>query len=223
MSLLDDITARGAELRTGVHEMFARQDYSSDIRTVLVIGCVDTALEHHHALWLLTDAKLYGSAFAFLRLMYEALVHALWLNKVACPEQIEEASRDEFYWPKMNKMHNQIKRAYFGPPPDAQQQEDKEKAEFAESVDQLFERLKEAWRIMNSYTHSGALQLGRRFAFDEVKPNYTEGEKAEVLNFANIALMTFTGLLLDSLGCERETRELRTLFIQYCAQFNGRL
>jgi hypothetical protein len=222
-TLVEDITTRGAELRERVHEMFARHDYSPDNRTVLVIGCVDTALEHHRALWLLKDAKLYGSAFAFLRLMFDALVRALWLDKVACTEQIEEVTRDEFYWPEMRKMLNQIKRAYFGPPPDAQQQADKEKVEFAKAVDQLFESFKDAWPSMNSYTHSGALQIARRFSFDEVRPNYTEGETVQVLNFANRALMTFTGLLLDSLGAEREMRELRTLFMQYCEEFNERL
>jgi hypothetical protein len=153
--------------------------------------------------------------------MFDALVRALWLDKVACPEQVEEVTRDEFYWPKMDKMLNRIKRAYFGPPPDAQ--EDKEKAEFAKSVDELFEGFKEAWPIMNSYTHSGARQIARRFSFDEVKPDYKEGETVGVLNFANRALLTFTGLLLDSLGAQREMQELRRLFMQYCAEFNDRL
>ena len=130
---------------------------------------------------------------------------------------------ESFVWPKMRKMLNQVKRAYFGPPPDAQEQEDKERVEFAKSVDQLFEGFKAVWPIMNSYTHSGARQLARRFTFDEVKPNYTEGETIGVLNFANRAMMTFTGLLLDSLGAEQETQELRRLFLQYCEEFNNRL
>jgi hypothetical protein len=61
MSLLDDIAVRGAEIRTRLREFLARHDYSPGTRTVLVIGAVNQALEHHEAIWLLRERNLNGS------------------------------------------------------------------------------------------------------------------------------------------------------------------
>ena len=41
MSLLEDITTRGAEIRTRLREFLTRHDYTADTGTVLVIGAVD--------------------------------------------------------------------------------------------------------------------------------------------------------------------------------------
>ena len=60
MSLLEDITTRGAEIRTRLREFLAHHDYTADTGTVLVIGAVDQALEHHEAIWLLHSRKLNG-------------------------------------------------------------------------------------------------------------------------------------------------------------------
>jgi len=60
MRLLDDIAARGAEIRTKLREFLERHEYTSDTRTVLVVAGVDTALEYHQAIWLLHERKLNG-------------------------------------------------------------------------------------------------------------------------------------------------------------------
>src|SRR5262249_55972626 len=62
MSLLDDISTRGAELRTRVRELLYRHGYSGDTKTVMVVGYVDLAFEYHKAIWLLKDGQLYGAA-----------------------------------------------------------------------------------------------------------------------------------------------------------------
>src|SRR5437870_11954956 len=80
---------------------------------LFVIGCLDTALEHHQAIWLLAKSGLHGSAFAFVRLVYDAMLRALWLNKCAYVEQIEQASRDELQW-RMGQVRDDIKQAYCG-------------------------------------------------------------------------------------------------------------
>jgi hypothetical protein len=215
VSLLEDITARGAEVRTRLRELLARHKYSADTKTVLVIGYVDTALEHHKAIWLLKDAKLHGSAFAFVRLVYDAMLRALWINKCACAEQIEQASRDKLHW-QMGQVSDEIKQAYFG----HSAQED---AKFAATLDECFERLKAIWSASCSYTHSGALQLARRFSFDEVKPNYSEGEIVEALNLATMALLLFLPPLLLSMDYVLEAKDALAVLVQYNADFATRL
>jgi hypothetical protein len=87
MSLLEDITTRGAEIRTRLREFLARHTYTTDTRTVLVIGAADQALEHHEAVWRLRESKLNGSAAAMIRLVYDAMFRSLWFNAVATDEQ----------------------------------------------------------------------------------------------------------------------------------------
>src|SRR5262249_1861794 len=77
MSLLEDITTRGAEIRTRLREFLARPTYTTDTRTVLVIGAADQALEHHEAVWRLRASKLNGSALAMIRLVWDAMFRTL--------------------------------------------------------------------------------------------------------------------------------------------------
>ena len=69
MSLLHDITSRGDQIRARLQALLYRHEYSADNKTAMLIGYVDIALEHHKAIWLLTDAQLNGSAFALVSLL----------------------------------------------------------------------------------------------------------------------------------------------------------
>ena len=113
MSLLDDIGTRGAELRTRMRELLSRREYSGGIKTRILAGYVDIAIEHHEAIWLLNERKLNGSAFALVRPMFDCWLRALWINAIATEQQIEQAGRDELKFPPMHKMRAEIERVYF--------------------------------------------------------------------------------------------------------------
>jgi hypothetical protein len=213
VSLLDDISTRGAQVRAGLDELLQRHQYPRDIKSLLLRAYVDIALEHHEAIWLLTKSKLNGSAFALVRLPYDALLRALWINKVATEHEIEQASRDELNFPHMRDMRADIKQAYFG---------DREPDEAA-LIDWFLQFLEKAWRIMSSYTHSGGLQLARRFTGDELKPNYSEGEISEALNLATMSLLLLLHMFFVSMNCQKEDEETQTLLRQYNADFRERL
>jgi len=213
MSLLEDITTRGAEIRTRLREFLAFPTYTTDTRTVLVIGAAEQALEHHKAVWLLKASTLNGSALAMIRLVWDAMFRALWINAVATDEQVEQASRDELDWRRI-PVRKDIKGVYFGTPEDPKK---------AAELDKVFGEFKELWKILSSYTHSGALQLARRFSFDEVKPSYTEHELAQALSAATEALLFCSVLLLKSLHLHEEADETVTMRQRYHAEFNERL
>ena len=136
MSLLEDITIRGAEIRTRLRELLARHTYTTDTRTVLVIGAADQALEHHEAIWRLRESELNGSALAMIRLVWDAMFHAVWLRAVATDEQVEQASRDELSF-RMDKVRDDIKRVYFGMPEDPKK---------AAELDMVFGEFKMVWK-----------------------------------------------------------------------------
>jgi hypothetical protein len=213
MSLLDDITVRGAEIRTRLREFLARHDYSPATRTVLVIGAIDQALEHHEAIWLLRERNLNGSALAMVRLVWDAMLRALWLNLVASDEDVEQAiSKDEFW--RGIPVRNDIKRVYFGTPEDPKE---------VTALDKVFNEFKELSKILSDYTHSGVRQLGRRFTSDEVKPRYTEHEIAQALSAATEALLFCSLLLFKSLHLDKEADDTVAMRNRYHAEFDERL
>jgi hypothetical protein len=92
-----------------------------------------------------------------------------------------------------------------------------------EILEKLFKSLAEVWKALNSYTHSGALQLTRRFTFDEVKPNYTEHELAQALSAATAILLLCSVLLLKTMGAHQEADDTVAMRDQYHADFDDRL
>jgi Family of unknown function (DUF6988) len=116
VSLLNDISLRGDQFRGRLYELLQRHDYATDTKSVVLVAYIAIALEHHKAIWILSKLGLNGSAFALLRVVFDAYWRVLWINKVATPEQIEQASRDELRFPKMRQMRVSIKQAYFGTP-----------------------------------------------------------------------------------------------------------
>ena len=136
---MTDISARGAQVRQRLRQLFQRHEYPRDTKSFMLRAYVDIALEHHEAIWLLTKSKMNGSAFAMVRLVFDPMFRALWINKVATEQQIEQASRDELCFP-MGKIRDDIKQGYFS---------DRTPDE-AELSDSLLQLLKEAWQAMSS-------------------------------------------------------------------------
>jgi hypothetical protein len=219
MNLLEDITIRGAEIRTRLRELLPRHKYrGEDTKNVVLAAYVDIALEHHKAIWLLSESGLNGSALALVRPILDAYFRALWVNKVASAEEIEQVWRDD---PKLklhiSKMRAAIQKAYF------QTCEPSEDAEVAERAARGFQLLEDRWTTLSSYVHSGGLQLGRRFTADQVKPNYGEAEIVQVLDLTTRVLMMLLRVFFASMGHFQETEEIKTMRQQYNADFVQRL
>jgi hypothetical protein len=212
MSLLDEITARGAEIRERLRQLFHRHEYLSDTKSLLLKAYVDVVLEHHDAIWLLAKCRLNGSAFAMVRPVFDSMFRGLWINKVATPEKIEQAKYDELGF-RISKIIDEIKDGYFSDRPPKE----------AELFGNILQVLKEAWGPMSSYTHSGALQLARRFTADELEPNYDEGAIVEALNLVTVALLMLMHVFFASMRRPKEDGELQTLLRQYGEDFGERL
>ena len=64
---------------------------------------------------------------------------------------------------------------------------------------------KRAWDAMNSYTHTGLLQLGRRFTGHQLKAAYSAAEIEEVISTATAAiLMLIRPFFVDGLQGDAE-------------------
>lgn len=141
-------------------------EIKADTRWRLAMGCLDIALEHQKAIVLLVSQALYGSAFSLVRPIFEAYVRGVWLHRCASEADLERFKSDRL---------------------------DKTFAILIEDIEKLdgFERCvlsatkTKSWNAMNSYTHSGYLQIVRRNMEATIEPNYAEGEIMEALDFAN--------------------------------------
>ena len=58
MSLLEAISARGAQIRERLRGLFLRHACPGDLKPRLLAAYVGVTLEHHEAIWLLRERKL---------------------------------------------------------------------------------------------------------------------------------------------------------------------
>jgi hypothetical protein len=205
VNLLDEITARGAEIRTQLRELVEQDEvYPCDLKSLWLVGSVDLALEHHEAIWCLQERRLTGAAFALLRPLIETMLRALWVNKRVITEaQAMRAWRDKRIFPKMDDMRGQISESY--------------------EHEGTFKKLGNAWSAMCSYTHSGGRQISRRFTGHEVKASYRDIEIAQALNSATLALLLLSGIFFNHIGCPWEAQQTLALLVDYKAKLKRRL
>jgi len=141
-------------------------EISSDDRPRIAASCFDIAIEHQKAIILLIANKLYGSAFALVRLLFEAYIRGLWLNHCASEKEI-----DKFKKGKIDKEFGQLIKEI-------------------ENIDGynvgVLSKAKQAgWKVLNSFTHSGFNQVVRRNTDSTIEPNYPEEEIEEAIIFTN--------------------------------------
>lgn len=84
-------------------------------------------------------------------------------------------------------------------------------------LDHLMENfLNEVTRsALHSYTHSGLLQLGRRFDGNDIKPNYSDDEVIEVIRVTTSAVFMVTNLVTKHFGFEEDWKNVGQMFEEW--------
>jgi hypothetical protein len=141
--------------------MLSRYEYADDLRTVLVAGSIDQMIEHHEATLQLIRSGKIGSAFALARSIFEGLYRGAWILMCATDAELGRFKKEDKLPRKMPELAKAL---------DA-------KAELGSFFVDLLDR---GWRALNSYTHTGLLQLGRRFTGHKLEPAYSDGEIVEI-------------------------------------------
>jgi Family of unknown function (DUF6988) len=164
--------------------------YPADLRTILVGALVTQVIEHHEAMLLLTRNAKYGSAFALGRSIFESMFRGLWFLLCATDadlqyfEQNDELPPDSSGKPmNMQKMASAIDAATTRDPNDPN--------------DFFTDLKKRGWKSLCSYTHSGLLQLGRRFTGDKAEPSYNDEEIVEITTSCSTCILLLVGTFLN--------------------------
>jgi hypothetical protein len=84
-------------------------------------------------------------------------------------------------------------------------------------LDQLMENfLNDVTRnALHSYTHSGLLQLGRRFDGNDIKPNYSDGKIIQVVRVSSSAVFMVTNLVTKHFGFEEDWKRVTEIFAEW--------
>lgn len=180
---LNNANAYGEWLRLAVHE----KPLPENIRVRAAGCCLGIAQDHHHAIVVLLDSRLYASCCALLRVAFEAYVRGEWLALCATDTQVRK------FWngrepPKIDELLGALAR----------------KDAFKEGRLSLIK--KRNWKALCGYTHTGGIHVQRWNTFDGIEANYSIAELLEVLRFADIvATLSVLGVL--SLADDAETSE----------------
>jgi len=150
-------------LRLAVHD----KELPANDRIRVAAPCLGIAQDHHRAIVLLMEHRLYASSFSLLRVAFEAYIRGEWLALCATDKQLRD-----------------FLRAKQPPPLGTMLQELEKTPAFEEQV--LSSLKKQHWDAMCGYTHTGGLHVQRWITADSIEPSYDPSEVEEVLFFAEI-------------------------------------
>jgi hypothetical protein len=147
-------------------------------RSNLSGACLHASIEHGMAILVLVDEGLYGSALALIRLQFEAYVRGLWLAQCASDSEVDKAGQDEF--PQIGPIIASL-----------------EKPGLLDSS--LLSTIKrDAWKPLNSLTHTGYQQIGPRLNKDGIGSNFDDDQIQVALDWAEaltiLGAVEFAGL-----------------------------
>ncbi|MGD0520367.1 MAG: hypothetical protein ABSA48_03840 [Terracidiphilus sp.] len=150
-------------------------------RSYLSGACLHSSIEHGFAILVLVDKDLYGSALALIRPQFEAYVRGIWLAQCASDSEVDKAGHDEF--PKINSMIESL-----------------EQPGLLDSA--LLSTIKDdAWKSLNSLTHTGYQQIGPRLNKDGIGSYFDDDQIRVALNWAEaltiLCAVAFAGLAKD--------------------------
>jgi hypothetical protein len=117
------------------------------------------------AIVLLVEARYYASAFALIRIIYEAYVNGVWLGRCANDVEIDSYVKRG----KSPRFSDRVAEIESLPGYEAR---------VLSNVTSC------SWKAMNSYTHTGYLQIVRRQTETALESNYSDDEVIQALNFS---------------------------------------
>lgn len=157
-----DLSQKAKAMSRWLIEQVCNLNFKADLRVRCSLGSLDTALEHQRAMVLLASCEMHGSCFALLRLLLEAYVRGVWLNRCATENELKEIESGQ----EFKKIGLLI--------------QDIEKVEGFDAG--VLSKLKElSWKAMNDYTHTGIKQIARRNSEYFIGSNYSNDEIIEIL------------------------------------------
>lgn len=175
----------------------------SNDRAKIATSCLDVALEHYKSIVLTTTVSFHGSAFALVRLEFEAYIRGVWLLYCASDDELERFKED-----KLDKSFGDMIA-------------DLEALE-AFNVGVLSKIKRESWQAMNSFSHTGLFQVVKRSTATKIISNYPAEEIVGTLDIADsIALLVSLAVVDVTTGDVADKEELARQLLERMKEFAG--
>ncbi len=146
-------------------------EFSLNNRNMVSGALFDIVLEHAKAIVFLLENQFHASAYALARPLFEGFVRATWIQNCAVDDEVEYFVINDKFKLNFGEMLELV---------EAQK-------EWPNTLTQI---KKNAWNIMNSYTHGGLQQISRRLKAETIQSNIDDQEIEEL-----IKLVTYLSFL----------------------------
>jgi hypothetical protein len=159
-------------------------------RKKVVAGFLSLSMQHHHSISLLVENKLYSSAFALLRPLFDAVYRGTWISLAASDDEIENFSIDkDFEFKNTYKLAKDIDKKI--------------------NVTTFHDVYKQNSPLLHGMTHGGIEQIGRQFDKDgdTIQTTFDNEALFALLNSSNVSL----GMILLAFGDVEEDELLINL------------
>jgi hypothetical protein len=169
--------------------------YTDEEYSTVVVGFIAQGIEHHEALVLLTRSSLTGSAFALVRSVVEGLVRGVWFTACATQAQVMRFRTEDKIDPTFGEMSDAIDATC--------------------GIDFFHDFKDRSWKALNSYTHTGILQIGRRFTGHDLVPSYKDGEITEMIRVSTTCILLLVRPYLARQGHKDSAKAIDALGERY--------
>ena|SRR5713101_778 len=179
------------EVMDEVKRILSAHTFSDEEWSTVVIGFIAQGIEHHAAILLLLLSGLVGSGFALVRSLIEILVRGVWVTACATEAQVKKFREQDKLDLTFGEMSDAIDKT--------------------SGIDFFHDFKTRSWDALNSYAHTGILQLGRRFSADKLEPSYKENEQIEVVRTSTITIVLLVRPFLVRQGQNEAAKEIDKL------------
>ncbi|MFZ5580853.1 MAG: DUF6988 family protein [Pseudomonadota bacterium] len=165
---LDEELRRSAEWLSFVNSVVSEFQTTTTLRRRVALGFLHLGLEHYSAILTLFKTNHPGSALALVRPQFEAFIRGTWYWHRASEEQIRAFISDGKLPPKIGVLLDDLDNFHGYAPSN------------------LKDVKKNAWEIMNDYTHGGAFQITSRNSLENIECSYPEKQRAGAMQTSTI-------------------------------------
>jgi hypothetical protein len=178
--------------------------FPTDSRTLTVIGFISLLVEHQQSILLLVMHDYAGSATALARSVVEGAYRALWINLPATDEEVKKFNEKDQIHLGFGEIAAALDGAYR-----------LEKG--------FFENFKtRTWKHLNSYTHGGMHQIGRRFNKNKVENNYSEEQMYEMTTTVTTIVLLAISIFIKRHGHAESGDRIQALLGTYGPTADGK-
>lgn len=173
MNSIQQLSQAGMEISQFIDSAVGGREHKNEDRGRLFMAFLHVAQEHHRSILFLIEKRLFGSAFALKRILYEAVLRGLWFGGCATDPEIKRFySAKNFVFRPANELVAMVDQAH-------------------KTGSYFHKAHRAAFSAMSGYTHTGSHQISRRLKGECVTWNYEEEEILEVIHNSNSFLFAY--------------------------------